>query len=84
MESLECCCGCGLDASKSRHWCIHTDERIMAWCGTEKQPMTWINANGQRVTPTEAEKPGSKTVCSGCLKLWQKWQRKGTKSNESC
>jgi len=33
-EENLCCCGCGQDASTSRHFCSVTSKRIMAWCET--------------------------------------------------
>ena len=40
----ECCCGCGKDASKSNHYCVHTNKRVMAWCcDIDKQPKQWKN-----------------------------------------
>jgi hypothetical protein len=52
IASGRCCCGCGLDAAVSNHYCIHTGKRVMAWCYYESQEVE--------------EGHGSKALCKGC------------------
>jgi hypothetical protein len=53
IASGHCCCGCGLDASASNHYCIHTGKRVMAWYFHEAQEID--------------EGYSSKALCKGCF-----------------
>jgi hypothetical protein len=53
IASGRCCCGCGLDASASNHYCIYTGKRVMAWCYQESQEVE--------------EEHGSKALCKRCF-----------------
>jgi hypothetical protein len=52
IESGHCCCGCGLDAGASNHYCIHTGNRVMVWCYHESQEVE--------------EGHGSRALCKRC------------------
>jgi len=47
-----CCCGCGLDATLSNHYCSVTDKRVMSWCYS--------------TNPEMEEGFGSRGICNGC------------------
>jgi hypothetical protein len=49
-----CCCGCGLDATLSNHYCSVSERRVMAWCYSADQVME--------------EGFGSRGICKGCDK----------------
>ncbi len=49
-----CCCGCGLDATLSNHYCSVSERRVMAWCYSADQEME--------------EGFGRRGICKGCDK----------------
>ena len=52
IASGQCCCGCGMDAAQSNHYCIYSGKRVMAWCFHESQEVE--------------EGYGSKALCKRC------------------
>jgi hypothetical protein len=52
IASGQCCCGCGMEAAQSNHYCIHSAKRVMAWCFHESQE--WEEGHG------------SKALCKRC------------------
>lgn len=65
----ECCCGCGKDASKSNHYCVHTNKRVMAWCcDIDKQPKQWKNIANKTISIVAEEGAGSRMVCNNCIR----------------
>jgi hypothetical protein len=48
-----CCCGCGMDATLSNHYCSITGKRVMSWCYDPNQEME--------------DGFGSKGECKGCV-----------------
>jgi hypothetical protein len=55
--STLCCCGCGTDASKSRHYCEKTKFRIMAFCMMEQNDVQ------------AEEGDGSIGICRRCARI---------------
>jgi hypothetical protein len=46
-----CCCGCGLDAAQSNHYCIHTRRRVMSWCFHESEEVEERGREDEEVCP---------------------------------
>jgi hypothetical protein len=52
LASGQCCCGCGMEAAQSNHYCIHSGKQVMAWRFHESQEVE--------------EGYGSKALCKRC------------------
>ena len=67
-----CCCGCGLNASGSHHFCTYTNRRVMAFCLVNDSEEGFGSSgickgcSDKKPSPTDGEVVKEKQCCCGC------------------